>query len=197
MKESGVQSGRPRFLLVCICMWCVTCLCLWKGTVVLGLVDLFALPCLSTSLPSCWDMYCVDSWQIFFLSFPFCFDHRKKLVKGGELLHSLVHLPICSTTEVHYRTFAMLTYSRAVRPQQCRGLRSATHLKRVRSCWLCTNDGVKLCACSGDIRYIVAACIMAWCSVLCNKRDKLQGPPEPDTSATSFGDASKSNRAFQ
>ena len=85
-------------------------------------------------------MYCVDSWQIFFLSFPFCFDHRKKLVKGGELLHSLVHLPICSTTEVHYRTFAMLTYSRAVRPQQCRGLRSARHLKRVRSCWLCTNE---------------------------------------------------------
>ena len=29
---------------------------LWKEGAVLGLVDLFALPCLSTSLPSCWDM---------------------------------------------------------------------------------------------------------------------------------------------
>ena len=29
---------------------------LWKERAVLGVVDLFALPCLSTSLPSCWDL---------------------------------------------------------------------------------------------------------------------------------------------
>ena len=94
----------------------------------------------------------------------------------------------------------MLTYSRAVRPQQCRDEVNVSQLHTLKGSVIAGSvlmNGMKLCACSGDIRYCGGLHYGMVQCMLCNKRDKLQGPPEPDISATSFGRASKSNNTFQ